>query len=217
MRKYIIIFCILFSSLSYCQSEKRLLGDTATNYFRNYQELNRKLNNENLFTSTNEYHFRFWRYGLFVDLINNSSTGLSGYITNYIFKYQYDKQQDDYIIHDVIIERNTIDSLKKVQFSELINSSKLDNIPSDSEIQGWGFGKDGITYIFQTVKPEYISFKKYWEPNDQPDSLCQAKIIVNFMDEMNNLLNLEEFQSNFQNNLEPGRYSIGDQFMKIVR
>ena len=217
MRKYfLILFVFLFTYSTFCQNQKKVVGDT-TYWLAIQKDLYQKLDMDNLISSDNKFHFRYWEYGLFVDLLENDSNNLNGLITNYIIKYEYDKKSDNYIQKHSISRKTVIDTVQSAKLFHLIQRSHLQNIPTDNEIKNWGFGKDGITYIFQIVDDDSLSFKTFWEPADQPDSVYQAKEIRTFIEKMYDILKLQELQESFQNNLAPGLYTVGNQFMKIVR
>jgi len=209
----IILLLIIFALSSWGQQAKHLSGDT-TYWYSQQLNLEKQLNLDDILKSTNKFEFRLWKYGQFVDIAETDSGILKGSILNYMFKYNPDK--DRVKPKDVIRKKINIDTIQLRLIYNLIVKSQLENVPPDSKIKYWERGKDGVTYIFQTSTDSTYSFKSYWEPYDQPDTLMKAKQIVDFLTEMNKILRVDKIQADFLNTLPPGRYTLGDSFMKIV-
>ncbi|HEU4554994.1 MAG TPA: hypothetical protein VFS25_19240 [Chitinophaga sp.] len=74
--------------------------------------------------------------------------------------------------------------VKKIK--QLIDSSGINEIPSDRYIKGWQHGFDGITYIIENKKKDHYSFKTYWTPSAQI-KFKESAAISNFIDQLNEI------------------------------
>jgi hypothetical protein len=77
-----------------------------------------------------------------------------------------------------------------VKIKKLVDSLKIENIPSDRYIQNWQQGFDGITYNIEFKKDDIYSFKNYWTPNSQ-ENLNEAIIINSFVTAIDDIIDLK--------------------------
>ena len=80
---------------------------------------------------------------------------------------------------------------------KLIDSIKINELPSDKNIKGWQQGFDGITYFIEYKRGNKYSFKNYWTPSFQ-DSLKEAMLLLDFIDAISKILNLKDNSEKFQ-------------------
>ena len=86
----------------------------------------------------------------------------------------------------------------RLKIFKLIDSLKINSIPSDKFIPKWGKGFDGITYMIEYKDTIQHSFKNYWTPSAQ-DNLEEAVRIQNFVNRVYTLVNSEKLSAIFQN------------------
>ncbi|RXR20246.1 hypothetical protein [Flavobacterium stagni] len=92
------------------------------------------------------------------------------------------------------------DSDKTLRIFKLIDSLKINSIPSDKFIPKWHQGFDGITYRFEYKDSIQHSFKNYWTPKKQ-ENLEEAVRIQNFVEVVNEIVESEKLSKIFQNEI----------------
>ncbi len=88
---------------------------------------------------------------------------------------------------------------------QLIDSSVINQIPSDKFIQNWNHGFDGITYFFQFKDDSCYSFKNYWTPPAQ--SIPEAAKIQNFINSFYKISGFSEYSKGFRSKIPFRSYS----------
>ena len=83
---------------------------------------------------------------------------------------------------------------------KLINSLKINELPSDKNIKGWQQGLDGITYFIEYKVDNNYSFKNYWTPTSQ-DSLAETQLILLFISSFESLPDFKNSSKDFQNEI----------------
>ncbi|MHB8207124.1 hypothetical protein [Mucilaginibacter sp.] len=141
-----------------------------------------KLNLTNLSTSKEQFHWRFGYFGqvvsYFVDLTTNENGSPQGIVTVYTEEYvDPTKEIPTHRVYDekIILRPTQIDSL-----NQAIKTFKINTIPNQELIKGWGMGLDGVTYSVELRSNTNYSFKTYWTPEAQ-ENVPEAKQMVEFI------------------------------------
>jgi hypothetical protein len=88
---------------------------------------------------------------------------------------------------ETYIKSFDIDSGQVKKIKLLIDSLKINKIPSDKYISGWEHGFDGTTYVFENKKDNHYSFKNYWTPSSQ-ENLKEAQDILTFTNRLDGII-----------------------------
>ena len=83
---------------------------------------------------------------------------------------------------------------------KLIDSLKINELPSDKNIKGWQQGLDGITYFIEYKVDKNYSFKNYWTPTSQ-DSLAEAQLLLLLISSFESLPDIKNSSKDFQNEI----------------
>ena len=188
----IILITIFLFQYGYAQN-KQIEGDTIYWYKRS-KGFNNKLGLIDLEKSTNEFSFRFGNQGQKIE-ITKDSTKFSGMITNYIY-YSRRENSDE----KTLFNKEPLSSEQASAIYNLIQEAEILNLPSDSEIENWGWGRDGLTYSIEYSDKTKYSVKRYWSPSSQKDVPVALKV-SSFIDILSDTLQLQESYDNFQDNL----------------
>ncbi|MBS5980501.1 MAG: hypothetical protein KIB51_12395, partial [Dysgonomonas mossii] len=86
---------------------------------------------------------------------------------------------------------------KIAKIYNIINDSKILELKTDREIEGWEQGYDGITYCIEYTNKDEYHFKKYWTP-EANRSLKEAIIVNDFINKISGILELEESKRKFE-------------------
>ena len=203
--KVLKLMSILF--LLYCQTAlsqtKKIEGDTAY-WFNLNKEFQRTLDLKDLQKSTNEFNFRFRNHGQVIAITKDSSS-ISGNITNYI----YHTKKPNRVKTETLSNKISLSPEQAKNIYEIIQNSKILNLPSDNKIENWKKGMDGITYVIEHSDKKTYWLKSYWTPSAQ-NSIPEALIILNFTEKLSESLNLQETYKTFKNHLpKSGCYNSG--------
>jgi len=203
--KVLKLMSILF--LLSCQTAlsqtKKIEGDTAYWFNRN-KEFQRTLDLKDLQKSTNEFNFRFRNHGQVIAITKDSSS-ISGNITNYI----YHTKKPNRVKTETLSNKISLSPEQAKDIYEIIQNSKILNLPSDNKIENWKKGMDGITYVIEHSDKKTYWLKSYWTPSAQ-NSIPEALIILNFTEKLSESLNLQETYKTFKNHLpKSGCYNSG--------
>ena len=203
--KVLKLMSILF--LLSCQTAlsqtKKIEGDTAY-WFNLNKEFQRTLDLKDLQKSTNEFNFRFRNHGQVIAITKDSSS-ISGNITNYI----YHTKKPNRVKTETLSNKISLSPEQAKNIYEIIQNSKILNLPSDNKIENWKKGMDGITYVIEHSDKKTYWLKSYWTPSAQ-NSIPEALIILNFTEKLSESLNLQETYKTFKNHLpKSGCYNSG--------
>ena len=154
--------------------------------------------------STQDYEFRFWDGYKVVRLWENAGLLQSEVI---FFLLEYKENRGDYE------ERLYRSGLKLDQEStnaikHLIDDLEILDIPSDSKIDDWKQGFDGITYIIETSNKTSFTFKSYWTPTSFPN-VKEARFIQYFVNEVNSLKPIKDGFQRFMSKQPFEKYYAG--------
>jgi len=90
---------------------------------------------------------------------------------------------------------------------KLIDSLKINELPSDKNIKGWQQGLDGITYFIEYKVDKNYSFKNYWTPTSQ-DSLAEAQLLLLLISSFESLPDIKNSSKDFQNEIPFDSWNI---------
>ncbi len=149
--------------------------------------------------SDDEFNFRFWTHGQVVEISKNKGK-IEGLIINYVF--QRNRNVLDTFSNKVVLSTEQSENLYT-----LIQNTRISEIPTDSEIESWQHGFDGINYTLEFADKKSYEKKSYWTPIIQ-DSVPEAKIVASFIENLIETVNLSEVYGAFLDTLpKAGCYS----------
>lgn len=193
----LLLFQIMFSQT------KEIKGDTTFWYKRNI-ELQKTLDLKNLEQSTDEFNFRFRNHGQVIEISKDSSR-YSGNITNFIYHTKKANRNEA----EILTNKIALSSKQVEEVYNIIEKSKIIDLPTDKKIENWIQGCDGITYIIEHSDKKTYWLKNYWTPTAQ-DSIPEAIIVLELLKNLSDTLNLQEIYSSFKNTLpKKGCYNSG--------
>ena len=182
---------------------KEIKGDTAYWYQRNI-EFQKILDLKDLVKSKDEFNFRFWNYGQVIEISKDSSK-INGSIVNYIYHTKKaNRSKTDTLTNKILLTSKQSENIYNV-----VQNSKILELPSDNNIEKWSQGKDGITYIIEHSDKKSYWQKNYWTPSSQ-DSIPEAIIVLDLVKKLYDSLKLKEVYTSFKNTLpKKGCYNSG--------
>ena len=203
MRLFIFIATIFLCSYSFGQNVKVVNIPTYKNYkneidtslwYKWKHELAKQINLEDLQSSTDIFHFRFWTDIQAIDLWKADDSSYFGVVTNYAQRYD-DKllRKGIYKIGKVYSNQVTLDSSKAKQLFNMIDKFSIVDIPPDDKISGWQQGFDGEEFLIEISTPKQYDFKTYWTPRLFADTLKEAKQIQCFIDFLYNNFKIYDY------------------------
>lgn len=203
MKLQIVLVLILFSFQITFSQTKTVKGDTVYWFKRNKID-QKTFNLKDLELSTDEFNFRLSYYGQIIEITKNGSS-INGFITNYTYHTKKANRQKTDTLFDKII----LSSEKAEYIYNTILNSEILKLKSDNNIKSWQHGLDGITYTIEQSDSKNYWLKKYWTPSSQ-DSIPEAFIVLNFLKNLSDSLNLNGMYTTFKNGLpHQGCYSSG--------
>lgn len=197
-----IIFLILFSFPSFSQT-KEIKGDTIYWYKSNI-ELSKTLDLKNFEKSSDEFNFRYRDHGQVIEISKNDNE-FYGTITNFIYHTTKAKNnKTESLSSKIILSAKQVENIYNI-----VQNSKILELPSDNNIKNWSQGFDGITYIIEHSDKKSYWLKNYWTPSSQ-DSIPEAIIVLDLVKNLSETLNLNEEYASFKKTLPKyGCYNSG--------
>lgn len=204
MKKLHIITVLLLLSFQTTFSQtKEIKGDTAY-WYKNNVELQKTLDLKNFEKSTDEFNFRLRNHGQVIEITKDSSR-YSGNITNYIYHTKKANRNKTETLSSKIV----LSSEQAKDVYNIVQKSKILDLPTDKDIEDWSQGADGITYIIKHSDKNTYWLKSYWTPTAQ-DSIPEALIVLDLVKSLSDKLSLQETYSSFKNTLpKKGCYNSG--------
>ncbi|MCF6129084.1 hypothetical protein L1S35_05315 [Flavobacterium sp. AS60] len=186
----IIFLALLISFSSFAQLRKELpfTKDSDTTYWMKYRNKTYEAVNEN------DIFFRLQTPCVSIE-VSKTKGNIKGTVE--FFAREIDEFKDS---TSVFKRKFNFDSDTTLRIFKLIDSLKINSIPSDKYIPRWQQGFDGITYIIEYKDSIQHSFKNYWTPKAQ-DNLEEAVRIQNFVNRIYTLVNSEKLSAIFQNEI----------------
>ena len=198
----IIIFLILFTFPSFSQT-KEIKGDTIYWYKSNIA-LQKTLDLKNFEKSSDEFNFRYRDHGQVIEISKNDNE-FYGTITNFIYHTRKAKNN----ITETLSSKIILPAKQVENIYNIVQNSKILELPSDKNIENWNQGMDGITYIIEHSDKKSYWLKNYWTPSSQ-GSIPEAMIVLDLVKNLSETLNLKEVYSSFKNSLpKNGCYNSG--------
>jgi len=126
--------------------------------------------------------------------LTKSNNNYSGEVIRFVEQYPAKSKKKIFVKKNIVLPKVADKAFR------LIDSIKINELPSDKNIKGWQQGLDGITYFIEYKVDNKYSFKNYWTPTSQ-DSLVEAKLLLYFISSLENLLDLKKSSKAFQNEI----------------
>ncbi|AUP80910.1 hypothetical protein C1H87_20235 [Flavivirga eckloniae] len=182
---------------------KEIKGDTTYWYKRNI-EFQKTLDLKDFEKSEGEFNFRFWNHGQVIEISKDSSK-INGSIVNYIYHTKKaNRSQAETLTNKILLS-----SKQSEDIYNIVQNSKILELPSDKDIENWNQGMDGITYIIEHSDKKNYWLKNYWTPSTQ-DSIPEAIIVLDLVKKLSDTLKLREVYTSFKNTLpKKGCYNSG--------
>lgn len=183
----IAFIALLISLTTFAQSQKELpfTKDSDTTYWMHYRNKTYELDNKN------DTFFRLQTACISIEVSKTKSKAKG---TIEFFVREVDEFKDS---TGVFKRKFNFHSDVALNIFHLIDSLKINSIPSDKFIPKWQQGFDGITYMMEYKDSIQHSFKNYWTPNAQ-DNLEEALRIQNFVDKVYTIVDSEKLSAIFQ-------------------
>jgi hypothetical protein len=183
----ILFLALIVSCSSFAQLQKELpfTKDSDTTYWMQYRnKIYGKVNENDTF-------FRLQTPCVSIEISKTKGTikGTVEFVAREI---------DEFKDSTTVFQRKfNFDSDISLKIFRLIDSLKINSIPSDKFIPKWQQGFDGITYLMEYKDSIQHSFKNYWTPKAQ-ENLEEAVRIQNFVDYVYTIVNSEKLDAIFQ-------------------
>ncbi|KIA83956.1 hypothetical protein [Kaistella jeonii] len=97
---------------------------------------------------------------------------------------------------EVFIREIKLNESQVYKINKLIDSLKINDIPSDNRLKEWTFGFDGITYKLENKNGINYSYKHYWTPTSQNKFLESDKINI-FVTEIDKIIDYKTNREKF--------------------
>lgn len=160
----------------------------------------------NLLKTKQEFYFRLSYDGTKIDIWKDSINNINGILTKYVFSSERKTNK-----RDTIFKKFPIYNSKEVY--NLINESKVLEIPSKKEIKNWANGMHGTTFTFEYANKKNYQIKSYWTPKAQDSTIIEAQQLVHFCEKIRLLSKNDSIHQQFKDNLKPGYSYTNDGYM----
>lgn len=181
----ILFIIFLFFTLNLFAQQYELTKDSDTQYYSKYEKpIIEKL--KLIQPEENKNFFRFSSDKYYLELSNESNKYLI-----YADEIWETKRTGELFIKQIDLTGKQVDEIKS-----LIDSLKINTIPSDNQIKDWTFGFDGIIYKFELKKGNKYSYKHYWTPTSQ-QRFAESNTINFFVTKIDKIIDYQENSSKF--------------------
>lgn len=153
----IIVLLLLLFQTAFSQT-KEIKGDTAY-WYKSNVIFQKTLDLKDFEKSTDEFNFRFRSHGQVIEISKDSSK-YSGYITNFIYHTKKANKNKSETLSNKIV----LSSKQAEEIYNIVQQSKILDLPTDKDIENWGQGSDGITYIIEHSDKNTYWLKNFWTP-----------------------------------------------------
>ncbi len=185
-----ILFLTLMVTTAVGQ-DKILSTDSDTVFwFSYYKTVREKIGLEATDKIDSKFYFRFWDGSKVIEL-RQGDAKIEGTVTFLLQQYKSNKEGRLYFKKTILTDKTA----KSIY--ELLNKHKIIELPTDKQIKGWDDGLDGIIYITEYTDQESYSFKNYWTPTHYQDKLTEAKELVDFINQLNEIQELVIIRKKF--------------------
>ncbi|WP_375447547.1 hypothetical protein [uncultured Fibrella sp.] len=205
---------LLYAQLGLGQAKRLsipLYGSGDTSLWFNWQkEKFSQVGLLDLVTATDSLHVRLSTETQAVDIWTSDLKTFHGSFANFTTRYDPEKIRNPSKKQDRIFSRKVaLSPAVAGQIHALIDELTILSIPTSEQIEGWGLGADGNTYLIEQSTPSQYTFKEYWTPSTFKDRLKEAAIIQQFIDELDTRLQMKSSFRTFINTLPKGTYRAG--------
>lgn len=208
------LLIIIFAIQAFAQGENidipvNQRGDTTFSYKWN-QDLAKELGLANVANSQSDFYFRIWHHGQVlshvIDIRSTNDSTYKAIITLYTKEFIDNTKEEP---TNRIFSKNTeLNSVTGSRLHKLIQSQKINSIPSEDSIAGWSRGFDGDTYTIEFADKNRYSFKSYWTPAAH-DSLKEATLLRDFIYDLNKIVEMGLRLSAFSSEVPFECYNTG--------
>jgi len=199
------ILLLIYSNLLFSQSKSEEINftkDSDTINFSSYNKfLKKNLNIEEITNKQDEVIFRFWTYGMCLEISKNGSL-YNGNLTYFVEEVKEFSSRYFYIKYN--LKKNVINEI-----ISLIESSEINKIPSDKFINGWERDLHDSKFILEYKTKSNYSFKHYCSPKSQENQEEVMKI-QNFIKSIYIICNAKSYSRKFLKKIPFKSYSIED-------
>jgi hypothetical protein len=167
-----------------------------------------KIGLEDLLSSRDKLHFRFWCRYQFVEIWARNRNTYFGELISYTSKYDPNAYSNPEKKEKIFTKHNAIDTVLARQIYERAMDIAVFEIVAQEKIQGWREGTDGYRVSLEYSDPLRYSMKYYWSPASQV-AVPEAKSINEFEAFLETNLGLREKWKTFIEGLPKGCYHTG--------
>ena len=193
MKIQLAILILTLTTLTTVGQNKILTDDSDTVFWsRYYKTLKSEIGLEPTENIQTDFYFRFWDGRKVIEL-RQADNKLVGTTTFLLRQCKKSKEGRLYFKKNALTDQTT-----KMIF-DLVTKYKILGLPTDKQIKGWDGGLDGITYLIEHADKNSYSFKNYWTPTHYEDELTEARQLVDFVDNLNNIDELKTLGEKFMN------------------
>ena len=202
MKKTIhILILVLISNYTFSQTEKE-------SYWNQFIESDRiEIGLEHYNNITFEKAYRIWTDIQVVELIKINDSTYCGLIVNFAYKSNQDEIKEKRVFQKMKISDKTVQLL-----IEKLNSENIEKLRDCDEIEGYAYGEDGNTYIFEIGTLKQRRVYSYWEPENelyQNPNIKEVQNVRNILVAIKKEINLSDSYKKFYNQLPKGTYISG--------
>ena len=189
MKSTFFIFCLFYSFFVFGQEKPdyELTKDSDTLHYYKYEKpIIEKLKLLKPEENSNFFRFSSDKYYLELSKISNK------YLI-YADEIWDNKKTGEIFITEIQLTTNQV-----TEINNLIDSLKINDIPSDNQIREWTFGHDGITYKIENKNAKNYSYKHYWTPPSQ-EKFTESDKINLFIKEIDRIIDYKTNREKFVN------------------
>lgn len=173
---FIFIALNLFSQVS---KNYKLTKDSDTLHYYKYEKpIIEKL--KLIKPENNKNFFRFSSDKYYLELSDESNKYL----------IYADEIWDNIRTGETFIKQINLTKSQVAKIESLIDSLKINEIPSDNQIEKWELGFDGITYKLEVKNGISYSYKHYWTPTSQ-EKFTESNLINSFITEIDKIIDYQ--------------------------
>jgi hypothetical protein len=173
--------------------DKILSSDSDTAFwFKYYKTYRNKIGLEATDKIDSKFYFRFWDGSKVIELRQKEDKYI-GTVTFLLQQYKKNKEGRLYFTKNILTDKTTN------LINELLTKYRISELPTDKQINGWDGGLDGIIYITEFADPDQYSFKNYWTPEIYKDKIPEAKMLIDFITQLNEIEELRLIGKKFMN------------------
>ena len=178
-----------------------------TFWYKLQQENIAKMGLSDLTKSSGILHFRFATETQIVDISTTDFKKFDGAVYN--FTEKYNAKISGYDTTKIFMNKKKLKHSVAYEIYAFFKNEAIFQLPSEEDIQGWGLGADGKSYIIEYSTPSHYSVKSYWSPEIFRYQLKEANKIYTLANQLESNLGLRYSFQTFINHLPNGCYKAG--------